>query len=192
MINIIDKSFDGFARAYPIIIIFSSVINSLITSSNEGYILSILILITNFMNHFMKEYIFRPIMGNKYFPILGYGIRPKGAINCGLFKNGRKSTSYGMPSGHSETSTFFSTYLILKIIFNDDLHLLYKIVSFIFLSFFPLLVMYSRVYWAKCHTLQQVIAGGIIGIIFACIVYKYKNYIFEYDWCYKILRQNKK
>ena len=50
-------------RAYPIIIIFSSVINSLITSTNEGYILSLLILITNFFNHFMKEYIFRPIMG---------------------------------------------------------------------------------------------------------------------------------
>ena len=111
MNEIIDKSMDGFARAYPIIIIFSSVINSLITSTNEGYILSLLILITNFFNHFMKEYIFRPIMGNKYFPILGYGKRPKGAMNCGLFIDGKKATSYGMPSGHSETSTFFSTYL---------------------------------------------------------------------------------
>ena len=83
-----------------------------------------------------------------------------------------------MPSGHSETSTFFSTYLILKIIFNDDLHLLYKIVSFIFLSFFPLLVMYSRVYWAKCHTIQQVIVGGLMGIIFGCIIFKYNKYIF--------------
>ena len=178
MNKIIDKSVDGFARAYPIIIIFSSVINSLITSSNEGYILSILILITNFINHFMKEYIFKPIMGNNYFPLLGYGKRPKGSKNCGLFKDGSVSTSYGMPSGHSETSTFFSTYLILKIIFNDKLHLLYKIVSFIFLSFFPLLVMYSRVYWAKCHTIQQVIVGGLMGIIFGCIIYKYNKYIF--------------
>lgn len=62
-------------------------------------------------------------MGNKNFPILGR--RPDNAKNCKLFH----TKSYGMPSGHSQISALFSTYLILKIINNKDLHILYKTIS---------------------------------------------------------------
>ena len=166
-----DKSIDGLARAYPVIIVFSSILNSLITNTNQGYILSLVLLLTNLFNHIIKEYLFKPIMSNNYISIFGYGKRPTGAKNCGLFKDGRVSTSYGMPSGHSQTSTLFSTYLILNILNKDDLNIYYKLISIMFLVILPLLVMYSRVYWAKCHTLQQVIFGGVIGIILGYYVY---------------------
>lgn len=45
------------------------------------------------------------------------------------------------------------------------------------------MVMYSRVYWSKCHTIQQVIVGGLIGTLLGYLIYKYKKYIFEYNWC---------
>ena len=176
-------NFDRFARSYPITIIFSSIVYSLISSKNEGYILSILLLFFDLCNHFIKEYILRPIWGNKYLPILGYGRRPKGAKNCGLYIDNTTPRSYGMPSGHSQTSALFSTFIILNILNNNDLHVLYKIVSTIFLSIFPLLVMYSRVYWAKCHTIQQVIIGASLGVIIGCLIYKYKEKIFLKKYC---------
>ena len=49
------ESFDGFTRAYPIIIVFSSFINSIFNSTNEGYIFMVLLLVSNFFNHFLNQ-----------------------------------------------------------------------------------------------------------------------------------------
>ena len=187
------ESFDGFTRAYPIIIVFSSFINSIFNSTNEGYIFMVLLLVSNFLNHFLKVLIFKPIMGNKNFPILGLGKRPDKAKNCKLFHTNEISRSYGMPSGHSQISALFSTYLILKIINNKELHIFYKLLSSLSLFILAIMVMYSRVYWSKCHTIQQVIVGGLIGTLLGYLIYKYKEYIFEHDWCYRIFgKKNKK
>ena len=51
---------------------------------------------------------------------------------------------------------------------NEDLSKLYRAYSKIFPIFLLLccstLISYSRVVWAKCHTIQQVIVGSFIGI----------------------------
>jgi len=94
------------------------------------------------LNRILKEF-FRYSMGNKVFPILGNGNRPNSVIS-----------SYGMPSGHSQAVGFFiaqqiktkSKYLIPSILISLE-------------------VMYSRIANGH-HTIQQVIIGFLIGLLF--------------------------
>ena len=156
---------NDFARFYPAAtMIYALMINDIY--------LFIFMIISNMINGVLKYKIAKPIMGDKYYPILGKGSRPKGAANCGIWKDppGHKTTSYGMPSGHSQEATGFTTYMILKNIYNG--YALYDIRNII-LSSLALFIMYSRVY-LNCHTVQQVIIGGLFGILFGTIGFTYK------------------
>lgn len=122
-------------------------------------------------------------LGVKTLPILGKGIRPDGATNCTTFLSGSNvpAISYGMPSGHSQNAWFFATFMILElwrqykqsqndnrstfvnIVFNK-----YPAVPTILavgLAVFATVVSYSRVWIENCHTIQQVIFGGLFGIV---------------------------
>ena len=103
--------------------------------------------------------------------LLGIASRPPNSKNCGLFKDGALSNTYGMPSGHAQISWLFATYWSLKI-WNDKRGATSKIISIMVLCFFATMVTYSRVYWAKCHTVQQVVVGSVVGIILGNISYK--------------------
>jgi membrane-associated phospholipid phosphatase len=120
-------------------------------------------------------------------PFIGYGKRPDGATNCGsyLVYPDKISISYGMPSGHSELSWFFATYIILDLIYNTDNTKTIKIIPYYILFINSGLLLayaftnsYARVVIEKCHTKGQVIVGGIIGIIKGIILYYiYRIYI---------------
>lgn len=111
--------------------------------------------VNNISNHYIKNYIFKPIMKNKTMPILGRGRRPKGAKNCGIVSDGKKSTSYGMPSGHAQVISFFLADRLA-----GGYSMLYKvIVSVICISLIT-----SRVR-LNCHTPQQIIVGTFLGFI---------------------------
>jgi membrane-associated phospholipid phosphatase len=112
----------------------------------------------------------------------GQGSRPTGATNCGTFLkvSNPNAISFGMPSGHSQLAWFFTTYYILHII-NNKLQYInnnkYKYLSSLLLVILAVIVSYSRVYIDKCHTIGQVIIGGIIGIILGFILYNINCYI---------------
>ena len=88
--------------------------------------------------------------------------RPSGAYDCDLVcMNGLQEGKPGMPSGHAAVSTFFAAYY-----FNETSNIWIKLGLLVFAGS----VMYSR-YTKRCHTMQQVVAGCIFGLI-SCIIVK--------------------
>lgn len=75
--------------------------------------------------------------------------------------------SYGMPSGHSQNATAATIFLILYT--KNPLLAVYAILQ-------TLLTMYQR-YCYKKHTTNQIICGGIIGIIMGSLYYVIFNNI---------------
>lgn len=114
LFSLIKELLIAIARAYPALVtllVLSNVINDY---NNTSAMFAVLVLITEFLNPFLKD-ISRAFMGDKTYPILGNGNRPPGAMNCGLYANGKKATSYGMPSGHAQIAVTFAAYIILTI-----------------------------------------------------------------------------
>jgi len=149
----------------------------------------LIFLIGNFLNweinSFLKYKVLSPIFGKNDIPLLGKGIRPNGAKNCGWFFK-KKTTyhkypnSYGMPSGHSQGVAFFSTLGILYLLNNNKNNKNNKkiiiMIGCLILTCFTLFVMYSRVLF-KCHTIEQTIVGSLIGIFLATTLFKHKTQI---------------
>ena len=122
VLDIIKKYSIIIARAFPAIIITISLINVFVNYNRSSIMLAILVLFSEFSTPFLKEYLFKSLMGDKTYPILGSGHRPPGAMNCGMIANGKKATSYGMPSGHSQVTTAFVTYIILTLLSNNNIN----------------------------------------------------------------------
>ena len=169
----------GLARAFPLITIVSPLLCYFLTNEVDLLLLSVTLLLNDGLNHFLKYSIVRPIMGNKKYGILGSGARPQGAKDCGLFVGCKdplsKKESYGMPSGHSQNVMLFSTYAILTLMKGDHTDTMKKI-GYVFFSSLAVGIMYSRVY-LKCHTVQQVIVGGLLGLILGYIYFHKKDEI---------------
>ena len=162
----------GFARAYPLIIISASFINYFLTNDIDLLMLAIALLVNDGINFILKYWIVKPLVGNKKLFLLGTGRRPDGAKNCSPFlePNAKPSNSYGMPSGHSQSAVFFSTYVIMNLI-DSNVIMYEKILGVNVFIFLALGVMYSRIY-LKCHTVQQVIVGGLIGLGLGFLYYE--------------------
>lgn len=124
----------------------------------------------------------------KSLPLLGLGGRPKGALNCGAipYQKGytTKSTSFGMPSGHSQNAWFLFGFMLLYLINNykkekkDTKSKILFGLSITVLFIIALAVSISRVY-VNCHTVQQVTIGGIIGLILGSLAYLLTKYIIQ-------------
>lgn len=176
MINFFDIGIvDAFFRASPLIMDITMFSLTWILQNHDYLYFFIAVVVCDALNHIIKYNISKPLMGNKKFPILGTGTRPKGAKNCGVFKDNKNAKSYGMPSGHSQGAAAFSTILFLQVneMFIDNLT---KIFIQTGLILFALSVMYSRVRYG-CHTVQQTIIGGSLGIILGRIIWENK-YLF--------------
>ena len=74
-------------------------------------------------------------------------------------------SGYGMPSGHAAGSAFLA---VLIIYLSRRLHLpvFYSVAGLVLLL--SVLISASRIYY-QVHTLPQVLAGVLLGIVFACI-----------------------
>lgn len=77
------------------------------------------------------------------------------------FINGYPHYIFGMPSGHAQ-SVFFSTIFIYLALKNIKISILYLLVA--------LLTMYQRVLFNR-HTVLQVFAGAIVGVLFGGFMY---------------------
>ena len=100
--------FQGFERAYPLIILCGLLMIYFVTH-DINYLLLFFALGISTVNIRLLKNIMKRIMGQKTYPIIGSGKRPDNAIDCGEFvhRNEPPETSYGMPSGHSNFSIFF-------------------------------------------------------------------------------------
>ena len=149
-------------RSLPFTSIFFSLLISILFQNKLALILVFLLSIDNGLNKVFKY------ICEKYIPFDGE--RPKNAKNCGCFidlKNINKlATSYGMPSGHSENIFFIASF------FSNYLQSHFKS---ILLYTFACYGAFLRVKFG-CHTKQQVIVGGILGIILGTISYKLVKY----------------
>jgi len=116
------------------------------------------------LNYFFKHQIFKRIMKDNTYPIIGRGLRPTGAINCGEFRDNfldnsiipKLSQSYGFPSGHSQCAGFFITFIFNH--FRNNPYIFYT--SLIYSLYIP----YTRVKLG-CHTVEQTIFGFLFGIL---------------------------
>ena len=79
------------------------------------------------------------------------------------------SDIYGMPSGHAQSVAFTIIYSYLTI--QSD----FTTIIFLFIG---LLTLYQRYKYGR-HTINQLIAGFIIGLIFGMIVYYVTKYYIE-------------
>ncbi len=142
------------------------------------------------LNYFEKVLICKPIyelLGKTNIPILGRGLRPEGANSCKFILDGSDAKQFGMPSGHSQLAWTLATYIIFKIIYNfkyeqDKMNKTFLILDYIWIIISCILIIisafyisYSRVYIEGCHTIQQVIIGGILGIIIGFLIYYFEN-----------------
>lgn len=190
------KPYWNFVRATPATYILVVILLFLGNPNKVTLYLLICYLVLTLSVPILKEIIFKPIyilLGKRdgKLPLLGYGIRPSGATDCGSFLkfDHKLATSFGMPSGHSQLTWIVATYLLCHLYFNrnnlfndnqklrqhrDKLNILFCITIILF----SLSVSYSRVYIEFCHTLEQVIIGGLIGIFMGgTIFYIQKKYI---------------
>jgi membrane-associated phospholipid phosphatase len=164
------KLIEDFARFYPA----ATIIYALMTGD---IYLFVFLIISNLANGVLKYKIAKPLMRGKIYTVIGSGERPKGAKHCGIWKDppGHITKSYGMPSGHSQEATGFATYMILKNI--SEGNEVFTPINII-LSGLAIFIMHSRVD-LNCHTIQQVIAGGLIGVLFGTAAFKYKTSILK-------------
>tara|TARA_B110001450_G_scaffold45573_1_gene42153 strand:- start:8322 stop:8930 length:609 start_codon:yes stop_codon:yes gene_type:complete len=165
------------ARAADLFQIFILYFSYFFTLNVDFLIFFIGLFFNHKLNDFLKHSVFSQIFGKQDIPLFGKGIRPKGAKNGCSFKPCNPTKSYGMPSGHSQSASFFSTLGILFLLENNNKNNNFITIfgSFIFIITM-LFVMYSRVL-IKCHTIQQTIVGSLIGIVVAFLLFKYKNKI---------------
>lgn len=179
--NAINLKASGMARAFTSYVPITSIVYGLLFRKSIGVYFGLYALFMDLLNHFIKK-VFKTAYGERStVPILGLGGRPEGAKFCGSFVNinklgnGGKPSTFGMPSGHAQmaviTTVFWSMFLHEK--YGWDL---YNIFAISLLCAVSLGIMYSRCIF-KCHTVQQVIVGGLFGIFFGFVGYKlYRMY----------------
>jgi len=163
----------------------------MINPTYQSFYLFISYIIISLSNWCIKHLIAKPIyehLGKKSLPILGIGKRPANATSCGTYLDGRISTTYGMPSGHSQIAWSVAIYFLLKMIkkwYNNKknnkpitiLGYIWLILSCIVILGIATYISYSRVYIEGCHSIQQVIIGGIIGSIMGFLVFFFENQV---------------
>jgi membrane-associated phospholipid phosphatase len=97
----------------------------------------------------------------KYFFIGDASPRPQGAKDCNFLCNdGNQSGRPGMPSGHSSEVAFFSGFY-----YQQTTNPIIRSILVIYAG----LVMLSR-YIKRCHTINQIVAGGLLGLSLSWIV----------------------
>jgi hypothetical protein len=176
-------------RLTPVLVLTVALLHCIVNPTIGSFYLLVALAATFPLNWVIKHGIVQPIYGmfdKEHIPILGIGRRPANANSCTFTLDGKKSNSFGMPSGHSQIIWTAGTYVICKVI--DRIYQKHKagetITNFDYawgsISCFIVLyvmsyVSYSRVYVDKCHTFQQVVVGGILGIGLGFIIYYFEN-----------------
>jgi membrane-associated phospholipid phosphatase len=152
------KAIPTFFKGFSLFLIFFSFLQSFLFNDKRGAILGSYLILSILLNGILKE-ISKNFFGNT-------GSRPDGAKNCGIIVDcsGKKSTSYGMPSGHSQNFAMVATLIFLALYKNSkkDKYFNIKVIILVFLT---ICAMYMRIYVEGCHTLSQTVVGASIGVM---------------------------
>jgi dolichyldiphosphatase len=116
-------------------------------------------------------------------------------VNKGLkkaFREPRPSTStredFGMPSNHSQFVFFFTTFLILYIIYRVKfVHNIWKWVLFAVISAGALACSYARVEFGH-HTVAQVFVGAVVGLATGGLWFSFEHNILR-PYIYPIVEE---
>lgn len=105
-------------RAFPDSIKLVSLLN-FIGAPSKVNLFYLLLFLSGSLTNFTLKFIFKSIYKGfkvKQIPLLGIGDRPKGASSCSTFLtfDNKLSTTFGMPSGHSQMAWIFSSFYIFK------------------------------------------------------------------------------
>ena len=113
----IKSTIEGILRAYPVIMMYSTLLLYIMTSDFDYLYLFFALWIGEGINYNLKYNFFRPIFGDNI-PFLGRGARPYAAKDCGLFlsKKQKKINFLWNAIRHSQNSALFATFLILKLL----------------------------------------------------------------------------
>ena len=164
-------------RATPVLIPFAGVVMMLLSPSVMAGGFTVGALVTSPLNALLKmifKWLHFQINGSyKGTTFLGQGMRPPGAKGTGCFLNHplTKSTTWGMPSGHSQLAWYVVGFLIgyLFIWRPYQFTTAHKIVAILAAIIMAIVVSFSRVWVDGAHTLTQVAVGGIIGFILGLV-----------------------
>merc|ERR1712066_718936 len=102
-----------------------------------------------------------------------------------------KNTNFGMPSDHTQYLAFFSVYYTLLCIQLkrsnglDTLELVIKNLECLALCGATIIVAFSRVY-LRYYTLEQVLAGGTVGVLLAVVYFSVASTRFVQDLASKL------
>lgn len=185
------------ARTSPVLLKLIMILYAMMLPGFNSFYLLILVLLTNVFNAFLKYAVMKPLYkwtgGNDLF-LLGSGSRPSGAMSCQFAIDGKRATSFGMPSGHSQIAWTIGTYLICQLVNrfignvnqnskqgNDNttasiiLDNIWIFISIGLILAVMIYISYSRVYIEGCHTIQQVSVGGIVGVVLGFLAFYFEN-----------------
>ena len=163
------------AKASPLLMFTTAILGYFLTYKKTFLLLLVGLSGNTIINYLIKHAIMKPLMGDKKYPIIGQGSRPKGAKACGLFDKSKITDvkSFGMPSGHAQMAGFFTAYSMSKLGADNVSPIFFTSVGIILGACF-IFIMYSRIH-NRCHTLQQALAGGIIGLVLGNTFFNYKE-----------------
>lgn len=185
------------ARTSPFLVLLGAFIYCIVAPSYNSFYVLAMVMVSSSINFFMKNAVMKPLYilsGKKDIFLFGLGYRPVGARSCSLALDGELSTTFGMPSGHSQMIWMIGTYLLSKIISKlvkdqaarKKFSLIEKIlqygwcgISIVSILAIMVYVSYSRVYIEGCHTLEQIIVGGVIGAIIGFLGYYFEDRILK-------------
>ena len=182
------------ARTSPVLVLFGAFLSCILQPSYNSFYLLALVIITSLFNYGTKYLVVKPIYnltGKSELPLFGIGSRPKGATSCDVSLEGKVATSFGMPSGHSQIIWTVGIYLLCRLINNyinkkDEfgrtntiLSIIWLIISCLVIMSIMIYVSYSRVYIEGCHTLQQVLIGGLIGATIGFLAFYFEDSIIQ-------------
>ena len=84
-------------------------------------------------------------------------------------KSNKTFTSYGMPSSHSNSLFYFVAYLSLYIY--EHYEFIYALQICICMVIYTNIICYYRVYRSHDHTIPQIIAGMLHGLVVGTFMY---------------------
>ena len=184
--NVVSSYISDSFRSLPVTFFYIQLLNLVINPSKSFFYDIMFIFFGGWINSLFKK-IARIIYNKlnvKSLPLIGIGERPKGAYGCSSFlsvddiKNETLSSSYGMPSGHSQLAWLIIGYYGYDIFYSNSS---FRDMQLSLLILFGLTMAYMRTKVEGCHTIGQVIVGAIIGL-FMGIIGKYikKKYFRKY------------
>lgn len=155
------------ARSSPYTIYLSGILVSLITGKPLAAIFTLSALIFGEGLNFILKHLFKAIGPNKT-----TWQRPSPPSDgCGIYPVcGETQTTWGMPSGHAQVISFSAIFWILYMWRKGHASTIWTLTGTSLIIIIATLIMYSRIL-EGCHTLQQVIAGGIFGFVMGILCY---------------------